>query len=46
MLAVSSSFLFLVFYYIGDGGGGGGGDLATQVDLTLAVSWRLRPLQG
>lgn len=32
---------FFFYIYI-RGGGGGGGDLAAQVDLTLAVLWRLK----
>lgn len=39
-------FFFNIYIYIRDDGGGGGGDLAAQVDLTLAVLWRLRPLLG
>lgn len=39
-------FFFYIYIYIRDDGGGGGGDLAAQVDLTLAVLWRLRPLLG
>lgn len=36
---------FPCFFFL-NSGGDGGGDLAAQVDLTLAVLWRLRPLLG
>lgn len=34
------------FFFFLIRGGGGGGDLAAQVDLTLAVLWRLKTSAG